>query len=71
MFTIAHRLSTIIDCDRVMVMEAGETVEFDTPHRLLQNKNGIFYSMVKELGEQEFEHLLQKALDKYNETIQI
>lgn len=59
--TVAHRLHTIIDSDRVMVMDAGELVEFDEPHNLLQNENGIFYGLVKALGEQEFDRLAQIA----------
>ncbi|KAB0797844.1 hypothetical protein PPYR_08837 [Photinus pyralis] len=41
--SIAHRIETIMDCDRVMVMDAGELVEFDAPSVLLQNVNGHFY----------------------------
>ncbi|XP_075236428.1 ATP-binding cassette sub-family C member 4-like [Lycorma delicatula] len=48
--TIAHRLNTIMDSDKVLVMEAGEAVEFDHPHKLLQNENGYFYKLVKETG---------------------
>lgn len=48
--TIAHRLNTVMDSDRVLVLDAGTVVEFDHPHSLLKNKDGVFYSMVKETG---------------------
>lgn len=34
---IAHRINTIMGCDRIMVIEEGQVVEFDTPHALLAN----------------------------------
>lgn len=61
---IAHRLHTIIDSNRVLIMDSGKVVEFDKPHNLLQNENGIFYGMIKALGPKEFNRLSQTALDK-------
>ncbi|KAJ2612632.1 hypothetical protein EV177_002889 [Coemansia sp. RSA 1804] len=48
---IAHRLRTVLDCDKVLVLDNGRVAEYDTPHNLLQIKNGIFRSMCKEAGE--------------------
>lgn len=50
MLTIAHRLNTIIESDRVLVMDAGRLVEFDEPISLLQNKDGVFRSLVDQTG---------------------
>jgi len=44
--TIAHRLNTIMHCDRILLMEKGEILEFDSPSTLLQ-KDSHFSKMVK------------------------
>jgi ATP-binding cassette subfamily C (CFTR/MRP) protein 4 len=48
--TVAHRLNTVMDSDRILVMSDGKVEEFDHPFLLLQNKNGVFYSMVESTG---------------------
>ncbi|XP_072393692.1 ATP-binding cassette sub-family C member 4-like [Diabrotica undecimpunctata] len=63
--TVAHRLNTIMDSDKVLVMDAGQISEFDHPHLLLQNKNGVFYSMVAETGRTTAEQLRKIASDSY------
>ncbi|KAI1877877.1 uncharacterized protein JN550_000059 [Neoarthrinium moseri] len=47
--TVAHRINTILDSDRVVVLDKGEVVEFDTPQELIKRK-GIFYGLVKQSG---------------------
>lgn len=64
--TIAHRLNTIMDSDRVLVMDAGEAMEFDHPYTLLQNPEGYFSKMVKETGPAMSKMLTRAAQEDYN-----
>lgn len=47
--TVAHRLNTILDSDRVVVLDKGEVVEFDSPAELVK-KQGVFYGLMKQAG---------------------
>lgn len=60
--TIAHRLHTIMDSDKVLVMDSGRLVQFDHPHTLLKDKDGVFYGLVMETGKGISDNL--KALAK-------
>jgi len=51
--TIAHRLHTILDSDRVMVLEQGRLVEFDSPRVLLADKESAFGRLVQSMGLEE------------------
>ncbi|GMG24020.1 unnamed protein product [Ambrosiozyma monospora] len=44
-FCIAHRLKTIVNYDRILVMDKGEVIEFDTPWNLFSYEEGLFRSM--------------------------
>lgn len=61
--TIAHRLNTIIDSHRVLVMEAGRAVEFDSPKNLLKNPDGLFSRMVDSTGPESAKFLRAAAED--------
>ncbi|XP_077294803.1 putative multidrug resistance-associated protein lethal(2)03659 [Arctopsyche grandis] len=63
--TIAHRLHTVMDSDKVLVMDAGTAVEFDHPHILLQNEDGVFRSMVNQTGKTMSESLIEIAKQCY------
>ncbi|KAK5645931.1 hypothetical protein RI129_004395 [Pyrocoelia pectoralis] len=67
--TIAHRLNTIMDSDKVLVMDAGQAVEYGKPHELLENSDGYFTSMVKETGSATEKKLRDVAKQCYNETL--
>lgn len=57
MLIIAHRLNTIIDCDRLLLLNAGQVLEFDTPERLLLNENSAFTKMVQSTGAANAQYL--------------
>ncbi|XP_025410477.1 multidrug resistance-associated protein 1 isoform X2 [Sipha flava] len=48
--TIAHRLNTIMDSDKVIVLDNGLMVEYDSPTNLLKEKTSVFYLMAKDAG---------------------
>jgi ABC-type multidrug transport system fused ATPase/permease subunit len=50
LITIAHRLNTVIDYDRILVLDQGEVVEFDSPDHLLSKPDGVFAQMVDNTG---------------------
>lgn len=52
MIIVAHRLQTIMNADRVLVLDAGRLVEFDSPAALLQ-KGGMFRALVDESGDKD------------------
>ncbi|KAJ6497501.1 hypothetical protein C8R45DRAFT_898828 [Mycena sanguinolenta] len=50
LLTVAHRLKTVIDYDRLLVLDKGKLVEFDTPFALIQKEDGIFRGMCLKSG---------------------
>lgn len=65
--TIAHRLNTVMDCDKILVMDAGRVVEYDSPHILLHDTAGkqILRGLAKETGRANLELLQRIAEETY------
>lgn len=69
--TIAHRLNTVMDSDRVLVMDAGEAVEFDHPHILLQQPNSRLRKLVEQTGSATttfLKSIAQKTFEKHQKS---
>ena len=67
---IAHRLQTVIDCDKILVIDKGEVVEYDHPHILLQNKNSYFSKMVQQT-DSATENRLRKGAEKVSSELHL
>lgn len=59
LIVIAHRLSTIADFDSILVLDAGQVVEFGSPRDLLGMANGVFKGMIEQDAESD---LLKKVI---------
>lgn len=62
--TIAHRLNTIIQYDRIIVLDKGTIVEFDTPLNLLERNDSLFASLINEQGKEFREKMVYLAKNK-------
>ncbi|KAI9483188.1 MAG: P-loop containing nucleoside triphosphate hydrolase protein [Benjaminiella poitrasii] len=60
---IAHRLHTVIEYDRILVLDQGEIVEFDSPLTLINNPESSFYKMCRNSGE--YDALINLARAKH------
>lgn len=45
---IAHKLNLIMNCDKILVLDKGQIVEFDRPKVLLNKTDSLFRKMYKD-----------------------
>ncbi|XP_018374057.1 PREDICTED: multidrug resistance-associated protein 4-like, partial [Trachymyrmex cornetzi] len=67
--SITHRLNTVMDSDCILVMDAGNAVEFDHPHVLLQKETSYLKTMVQETGTAMAEALADVARNCYENRV--
>ncbi|KAJ3267835.1 hypothetical protein HDV01_003945, partial [Terramyces sp. JEL0728] len=63
--SIAHRLNTVADFDRILVLDDGESVEFDHPHSLLMNPASLFSQLVQATGKNNAAQILELAKNSF------
>ncbi|KAJ0758078.1 putative ABC-type xenobiotic transporter [Helianthus annuus] len=71
MIIIAHRLNTIIDCDRILLLDAGQVVEYDAPVKLLQDEHTAFSKMVQSTGSANAQYLRDLAFGAEGDKTEI
>ena len=52
-----------MDSTKILVLDAGEVIEFDKPLKLLENEDGLFRSMVYANGELQAKNLIKISQD--------
>lgn len=54
MLIVAHRIQTLLECDRILVLDAGKVAELGTPEELLR-KDSFFKQIVEKMKAGEIE----------------
>jgi ABC-type multidrug transport system fused ATPase/permease subunit len=67
--SIAHRLNTIADFDRVLVLDDGVKMEYDSPYHLFQ-AGGLFSKLADATGQSNSTLLRDMALQKHQSLSQ-
>lgn len=42
---ISHRMSSSVFCDKIIIIQEGHLIAYDTHHHLMQDENGLYYKL--------------------------
>eukprot|EP01022_Parablepharisma_sp_SALTPOND_P000797 TRINITY_DN105059_c1_g1_i1.p1 TRINITY_DN105059_c1_g1~~TRINITY_DN105059_c1_g1_i1.p1 ORF type:complete len:1385 (+),score=125.11 TRINITY_DN105059_c1_g1_i1:140-4294(+) len=63
---IAHRVKNLLECDKILVLEEGKAVDFDTPRNLIKKKAGFFYeSLQQSISGKTYQNLFKLLLIQF------
>ncbi|GAA5895239.1 hypothetical protein JCM6882_006625 [Rhodosporidiobolus microsporus] len=68
LLVIAHRLRTVIDFDRILLLDKGRLIEYESPAKLLENPSSRFYALCRAAGKKEFAILKKMSMGKARVT---
>ncbi|GAA5957930.1 hypothetical protein JCM10213_002262 [Rhodosporidiobolus nylandii] len=68
LLVIAHRLRTVIDFNKILLLDKGRLIEFDSPQKLLEDPSSRFYALCRAAGKRELQILKKMAKGKARVT---
>lgn len=66
--TIGHRLRTVINSDKILVLDSGRVVEFDSPMKLLEQEDSSFRHLCQRSGEEALLFQMAQEADERRRT---
>ncbi|SCV71041.1 BQ2448_3803 [Microbotryum intermedium] len=64
LLVIAHRLRTVIGFNKILLLDAGKILEYDSPSKLLADSTSRFHALCRATGRSEFRILKKMAEGK-------
>ncbi|GAA6021159.1 hypothetical protein JCM10207_008338 [Rhodosporidiobolus poonsookiae] len=68
LLVIAHRLRTIIDFNKILLLDKGKVLEYDSPATLLEDPTSRFYALCRAAGKKELAILKKMSKGKARVT---
>ena len=48
--SVPRQIVCVTNYNRIMILDQGHLIEFDSPQKLMEQRESLFYSMAKESG---------------------